>query len=155
MNLNLLRNRPKNGLITLFAIAALSWMPAGYARDEVQSFPLDQALNSADAKSKLGDSIKFAFGTTSIGKVTKNHGEFRANKKTNAFGKSDAKACNWAFLSAMISLKDRAVNSGGNAVINIRSNYKNNTTSSESTFQCGAGNILAGVALIGDIVTVN
>lgn len=155
MNSNLLSNRTKNTIVTLCAIAALSWVPAGYTRDQVQAFPLDKVLSSSDATAKLGDSIKFAFGSTSIGKVSKNYGEFRTNKKTNAFGKSDEKACNWAFLSAMISLRDRAVTEGGNAVINIRSNYKNNTTSSESTFQCGAGNVVAGVALIGDVVTIN
>ena len=41
---------------------------------------------------------------------------------------------------------------GGNAVINIKSNYKNNTTESDTTFKCGAGNIMAGVALIGTVV---
>jgi uncharacterized protein YbjQ (UPF0145 family) len=155
MNSNLLARRTKNRIATLCAIAALCWVPAGLARDQVQDFPLNKALSSSDAKAKLGDSIKFAFGSASIGTVAKNHGEFRTNKKTNAFGKSDEKACNWAFLSAMITLKDRAVTEGGNAVINIRSNYKNNPTSSETTFQCGAGNVVAGVALIGDVVTIN
>lgn len=72
----------------------------------------------------------------------------------NAFNKTDEKACNWAFLSAMIALKDRAVREGGNAVINIKSNYKNNLTSSEKTFQCGAGALMAGVALTGEVVTL-
>ena len=99
--------------------------------------------------------MKFAFGKTLIGNVAKNHGEFRTNKKTNAFGKSDERACNWAFLSAMITLRNRAIAEGGNAVINIRSNYKNNVSSSETTYQCGAGNVIAGVALIGDVVTLD
>lgn len=135
-------------------IGMVYWAPPGLARDDVQAFPLDAAMNSADAKAKLGTDIRFAFGNTSLGPVAKNHGEFRTNKKTNAFGKSDERACNWAFLSAMISLRDRARTEGGNAVVNIRSNYKNNTTSSETTFQCGAGNVVAGVALIGDVVTL-
>ena len=111
-------------------------------------------MNSADFKAKLDKNVRFAFGETSLGSVARNHGEFRTNKKTNAFGKSDEKACNWAFLSAIVSLRDRALAEGGNAVINIRSNYKNNTTSSETEYQCGAGNVVAGVALIGDVVTL-
>ena len=145
----------KFGFLFLATVGVATWVPASYARDDVQSFSVEEVLNSADGKAKLGDAIKYAFGTTSLGTVAKNFGEFRTNKKTNAFGKSDEKACKWAFLSAMISLRDRAVTEGGNAVINIRSNYKNNTTSSETTFECGAGGILAGVALIGDVVTID
>ena len=141
--------------LLLATVGVVSWVPASYARDTVQSFSVEEVLNSADGKAKLGDSIKYAFGMTSLGPVAKNFGEFRTNKKTNAFAKSDEKACKWAFLSAMISLRDRAVTEGGNAVINIRSNYKSNTTSSETTFQCGAGGVIAGVALIGEVVTID
>ncbi|MBF4217373.1 excinuclease, partial [Vibrio anguillarum] len=52
----------------------------------------------------------------------------------------------------MIALKDRAIKEGGNAVVNIKSNYKNNLTSSNDTFQCGAGAVMAGVALSGEVV---
>lgn len=141
-------------LLSLIVIASTAYIPLGHARNAVQDFSVADVLNSSDGKAKLGSNVKFAFGEQSIGSVAKNHGEYRTNKKTNAFGKSDVKACNWAFLSALIALKDRAVKEGGNAVINIRSNYKNNTTSSKTTYQCGAGNVLAGVALIGDVVTL-
>jgi uncharacterized protein YbjQ (UPF0145 family) len=55
-------------------------------------------------------------------------------------------------LSALIQLQERARREGGNAVINIKSYYKKQTFSSESQFECHAGNIMAGVALKGDIV---
>jgi uncharacterized protein YbjQ (UPF0145 family) len=150
-----MKNHGSKGIFVLILMSAVFVASPTFARDDIGAYPLSTALNSADAKAKLGNSIKFAFGSTSVGAVKKNHGEFRSNKKTNAFGKSDEAACNRAFLSAMISLRDRAVLEGGNAVINIRSNYKNNTTSSNDSFQCGAGGIMAGVALIGDVVTVN
>jgi hypothetical protein len=54
----------------------------------------------------------------------------------------------------MISLRDRARREGGNAVINIKSNYKNNLTSSDDAFQCGAGELTAGVALIGTVAKI-
>ncbi len=66
--------------------------------------------------------------------------------------KSDEKACNWAFLSAMIALRDRALNEGGNAVVNIKSNYKQNEMSSNTEFECHAGAIMSGVALKGTVV---
>lgn len=87
-------------------------------------------------------------------KVLKDFGEFRTSKKTNAFMKSDAEACQWVFASALIALRDRAIKEGGNAVINIKSNYGDNMTSSNETFQCGAGAIMAGVALVGTVVKI-
>lgn len=155
MNIKEVEKWMKTCFVSFVVVSTIMWAPGSYARNTLQSHSVEEVLGSADGKAKLGDSIKFAFGETSIGSVAKNHGEFRTNKKTNAFGKSDEKACKWAFLSAMITLRDRAVAEGGNAVINIRSNYKNNVTSSETTFQCGAGAIMAGVALVGDVVTLD
>ncbi|MCK5205111.1 MAG: excinuclease ABC subunit A, partial [Desulfobacterales bacterium] len=61
-------------------------------------------------------------------------------------------ACEWVFLSALLKLQERARNQGANAVINIKSNYKNNEVVSDTEYQCGAGTIFAGVALKGRIV---
>ncbi len=125
-----------------------------FARDTLQAVSIEDALATEKAKQALGENVAFFFGEQSPGTVVKEFGEIRTNKKTNAFGKSDTAACQWAFLSAMIALKDRALQDGGNAVINIKSNYKNNLTSSETTFQCGAGGIMAGVALVGTVATI-
>jgi uncharacterized protein YbjQ (UPF0145 family) len=75
-----------------------------------------------------------------------------SNKKTNAFNKTDKRACEWAFLSAMLSLQQRALSEGGNAVVNIRSFYKRHEVSSATEFECGAGAIMAGVTFKGDVV---
>jgi uncharacterized protein YbjQ (UPF0145 family) len=86
--------------------------------------------------------------------VAQSYGEFATNKKTNAFGKSDLQACQHVFLSAVIELQERARKEGGNAVINIKSNYRNELTESATEFTCGAGAVIAGVALVGDVVTL-
>lgn len=124
------------------------------ARDDVGNYSITSAMNTEAAKSALGDTIRFYFGDQSYGAIAADFGEFGTNKKTNAFNKSDQEACEWVFLSAMIALRDRAVREGGNAVVDIKSNYKSNLTSSTETFQCGAGNVLAGVALTGRVVTL-
>jgi hypothetical protein len=41
------------------------------------------------------------------------------------------------------------------AVVNIESNYKNRQFSNETEFECGAGAIMAGVALKGTLVKFN
>ena len=136
----------------LAILIGLLVVPSAFARDDVGDYSIKDALILERAKAALGTDIQFYFGAQSHGEPDKVFGEFGTNKKTNAFGKSDIEACQWVFLSAMVALRDRAVREGGNAVVNIRSNYKNNTTSSTETFQCGAGNVMAGVALIGTVV---
>ncbi len=143
-----------NKLQTLIGVLFVFTFCAGtaMARNDILDFPIEEALSQEQAKESLGNEVRFYFGDQAHAKPLKSWGVFSSNKKTNAFLKSDDESCNWAFISAMISLRDRALKEGGNAVVNIKSNYKGKTTSSETTFQCGAGNIVAGVALKGKVV---
>ena len=52
----------------------------------------------------------------------------------------------------MVSLQKRALAEGGNAVVNIRSFYKKREFTSAIEFECGAGAMVAGVTLVGDVV---
>jgi len=140
--------------VVLFLVGSLLFSMSAMARDTIGDYSVEEAMILESFKEKLGSDIKFYFGTQKHGKATKTFGEFSTSKKTNAFGKSDRQACEWAFLSAMLSLRDRAVREGGNAVVNIKSNYRNNETISNDTFQCGAGAFVAGVALKGTVVKI-
>ena len=122
------------------------------ARDDRIMFSISDALSLEDAKSRLDQGISFYFGDQRHPKVLKKFGEFMSNKKTNAFNKSDKQACEWNFLSAMLSFQDRAKRMGGNAVVNIRSYYKKHEVSSQTEFECGAGTFVAGVTFLGDVV---
>jgi len=122
------------------------------ARNDVQEFSIADALASAEAKSILGDNIQFYFGDQPYGEVAKVFSEYSTNRKTNGVNKSDKEACEWVFLSAMKALREKAESLGANAVVNIRSNYKNNLTSSSTTFTCGSGALMSGVALKGEVV---
>ncbi|MEO8409416.1 MAG: hypothetical protein ABI478_02510 [Propionivibrio sp.] len=122
------------------------------ARDDQNMQPLDDALNTSAAKDKLDPSIRLYFGDQRHPKVTRKLGEWQVNKKTNAFNKSDKEACEWVFLSAVLVLQERARKEGGNAVIDIKSNYKNSERSSETEYMCGSGAVISGVALKGTVV---
>lgn len=136
--------------VTLIALLTLSASTA-MARDTRHQFPVENVI--ANNSDRL-DGVDFYFGTDNHPAVASTHGEYQSNKKTNAFGKSDQEACEWAFLSALVSLHQRALNEGGNAVINIRSYYKKNNFDSETEFECGAGAIMAGVTLKGTVATI-
>jgi hypothetical protein len=138
----------------LLVIACSVALPVA-ARDEQKLYPIGPALKSSAAQGKLDPGIRLFFGRQRHPNVAKDFGEWPTNKKTNAFARSDLQACEWVFLSAVIALQERARKEGGNAVVNIVSNYRNIVTSSESDYVCGAGGLIAGVALKGRVVTLS
>ncbi|TCS35545.1 hypothetical protein EDC30_11013 [Paucimonas lemoignei] len=134
--------------------AALAAVGNVHARDTKHLLPIETAMAVADSKDKLEGNVKFYFGNQKSPKVLAKLGSDSTSKKTNAFGKSDETACNWAFLSALVQLEKRAIQLGANAVVNVVSNYQHNVYSSPTEFECHAGGIMAGVALKGDFVKI-
>jgi hypothetical protein len=134
------------------AILTLTFSSAALSRDTKHLLLLDEAMNTPDAQQKLDGSIKFYFADEGHPQVTQRVPGVVTNKKTNAFMKSDEEACSWAFLSAMISLQERAQREGADAVVNITSYYKRQEMASREQYECHAGGIMAGVALKGDVV---
>ncbi len=122
------------------------------ARNDVVEYTIAEALAIGKHKGVEIADVKMYFGDQAQPKILKNFGEFATNKKTNAIGKSDKFACQWVFLSALKQLALRTRLLGANTIVNIRSNYKHRIYSDKKHFQCGIGNIVAGVALKGEIV---
>ncbi|MCL2310766.1 MAG: excinuclease ATPase subunit [Proteobacteria bacterium] len=146
----------KATVFTAFFVS-LSLCAAGVqARDDKHLLPIKDALElgkKQEGKWHLDEDIAFYFGDQSHPAVdaTLVKGVI-TNKKTNAANKSDEEACNFAMLSALIQLQERARSEGGNAVINIESYFKKISFKSKDQFECHAGAIMAGVALRGDVV---
>jgi len=138
--------------LALAAAAVIGMAPIADARETIHRFPIEAALNKLKASGQLGEGVKLYFGTQKFPKPKAQLGLARTNKKTNFFKKSDQEACDWAFASSMMALVAYAQKVGGNAIVNIRSNYKSQQFSSETEYTCGAGNITGGTAFIGDVV---
>jgi len=136
----------------LLVVLILSVSFPAFARNTQYMLRYRDAVGTSEAKEKLGSDIQFFFGEQKYPAVEREIGTWVANKKTNAANKSDERACQWAFLSAMLSLKQRAIREGGDAVVKIHSYYKKNTNTSATEFECGAGTFVAGVALRGTVV---
>lgn len=124
------------------------------ARDDKLTFSIHGALDRAEAKQKLDPGVHLFFGAKWHPAAVEDKGIFKTNKKTRAFGRSDQDACEWAFLSAILQLQERAKQVGANAVVEIESVYKNTPFISEKEFQCGAGSMMTGVSLNGRMVKV-
>ncbi len=138
--------------LLFFPLLALFLVGTASARDTHHMFSIDEAMNTVDAKGKLDPSIKLYFGNQKHPRIEKELGKWGTNKKTNAFGKEDKVACEWAFLSALLELQERAKKEGGDAVVAIRSNYRGQEKVSDTEYECGAGAIMAGVAFKGTVV---
>jgi hypothetical protein len=138
------------GAMIVAACAGIS-CPAS-ARDDVYMLNLNEAM--ASAQSKLDGSVKFYFGSQAHPGIVRNFGDYVANQKSNAFGKSDVNVCNWVFESALLELQERAQRLGANAVVDIHSYYKKEDMPIDTEIPCHKGFMIAGLALKGKFAKV-
>lgn len=143
----------KKILSAVMIFGAISAAPA-HAEDNKVMMPIDAAMADNNAQGRLGTTVKFYFGNQPTPRILQKLGSDTTSQKTNAFGKSNSKACNWVFLSDMLALQKRAQELGANAVINIVSNYGNIENSSPTEFECHVGAIMAGAAFKADFAKV-
>jgi len=144
--------KPLKHTIGLGLIAALLSSPV-LAADRTVYLPLEEAVAAAKAAGKIDGSVRFYLaGSGPKGQILQR--DSVTNKKTNAFGKSDAVACQYVAQSAIIALHNAAKQAGANAVTNIVSFYKRNEYKDATNYECHAGAVIAGVALKGDLTKV-
>jgi len=133
-------------------ILALGASPA-LARDDRLMFPVADGMEKGKStKDRIDPDIRVYFGKQKTPAIDRKMGEFTANRKTNATNKTDKEACEISFVSAVVSLQQRARREGGDAVVNVHSVYKNEMRESDTEYLCGAGTFAAGVALRGTVV---
>lgn len=137
----------------IIILATLMISSLASAREDRIKLNIAEAFDKLSIQSQL-EGVQMFFGDQTYPSSIREMSVIRTNRKTNAFGKSDKQACEWVFLSALLALKDSAISQGGNAVINIKSNYDNREFISSDEFQCGVGRIIAGVALIGQVASL-
>ena len=135
--------------LLLFFVAA----QAAHARDDKYRLPIQAALESTEARAKPDGSVKFFFGKEAAPQVVSKLGQVTPHGKVKTRPSDDVKACNAAFLAALVDFEKRAKKVGANAVINIISFYKDVEMSSPTEFECHAG-AAAHAILRGDLVKI-
>lgn len=138
-------------LLILAALLAVQ-MQIASAKDAFVDLPVEGAAKAADASAR--SDVPYFMAGQEHPAVAKTLGEFTSNRSTNGTFKSNEASCSRAFLSAVISLQDRAKAEGGNAVIDIKSITKHNDLVSATQFRCAAGTFAVNVALTGTIATL-
>ena len=139
--------------LTLVLMVSLIAPRLTLARNDKYLLPIKAALESTEAGEKPDGSVRFVFdkqaatpGMTKLATVTP-HG------KANTRRTNDVKACNAAFLAALVEFQKHARKTGANAVVNIVSYYKNVEMASSTEFECHAG-AAAHAILRGDLVKI-
>jgi len=127
-------------------LTSLVIFSSGCASEGMKRLSIQDALQHKGTKRTIDPNISLSFGD-------QGHSgrEWTANKKTNGLNKSAKEACKVAFLSAVISLQDRAKKEGKTSVVDIYSYYKRKKFSSSTEYECEDGRIMNGVALRGKV----
>ena len=141
-------------LLLLFASLLLSSVESNSAIARNTRYELKIADVKTDPRYKenVPDDVAFYFSNQPHPAVETSLGEYVTNKKGNSAGRPDEEACRWTMMSALKQLRDRAIDEGGDAVINIVSYYRKEVFASDTLFECHAGAFVAGVALKGTVV---
>lgn len=116
--------------------------------------PLADVVKLGLEQGKLDGSVSFHLSGASTPAISERLGDDVSNKKTNGVGKDDATACNWAALSALMAFEAKAKQKGANAVVDLHSFNKKQSTRDPVNFECRAGNVMAGVTFKGTYARV-
>lgn len=140
-------------LLAIAIPALLAATPAA-ADDAVTTHAIANVLQRTDFSSG-GEGVRFYFGDAPHPAASRHiERDATTSVRTRKLGRSTEEACQWVMMSALIQLRQHALDVGGNAVVNIRSNWRNNEWSSATEYQCASGFLMAGVALKGDVVSL-
>lgn len=133
--------------MALGAVFALAIVATVEARNDKHLLSINDAMQSAN----LDGSVRFFFTKQKTPAVAKGLGSASVHGKVSTRPERDEESCKAAFREALAALQKRANKAGADAVVNIVSYYRKETTSSASEFQCNAG-AAAHVMLRGEMV---
>jgi len=117
-----------------------------FARNTFHDLSVSAATKSVTGKEKLLN-VPFYMAKQKHPAIKKDLGVFKSNKRTNALNKSDEQACRITFLSAIISLQQRAQRMGADGIVDIKSITKHKKLVSASKYRCAAGDLIANIVI--------
>lgn len=146
--------------VSMFAVAiaavAMIATPASAQRHRANDTPANFSIETAQAQPDWESSlqgVRIYFGNQPHGAVAQRlERDATTSQRASSRHKTPDESCGRALLNALVSLRDHALAQGGNAVINVRSNWNHVEFSSRTEYQCVRGRMMSGVALKGDIV---
>ena len=141
-----------NRALTLLA-ALLALVPAAaHAKDEQRLFDIAFVLASPEGRERFDDTIRFYWSGQTAPTALQTFKIHISERKTFSPTRTEQEACDQSFLEALAALRDAARAAGANAVVEIKSLYKNREFRSTTQYECRLGYFAAGVTLEGTLV---
>jgi uncharacterized protein YbjQ (UPF0145 family) len=137
-----------------WVLVAVFLVTGATAADVKHKFSIQQALELEQVKRKLAGNVAFYWGKQPYPAPLATFGTYKASRRVGKDQMDISTACALAMAEAVVSLRDEAERQGGNSVVGIVSNLKDEMESSESEYSCMVGRMLVNVALKGTAVTL-
>ena len=137
--------------LTLLA-ALLAFAPTAHAKDEQRLFDVAFVLASPEGRERFDDTIRFFWSGQTAPTPLQTFKIQTSERKTFSPTRTEQEACDQSFLEALAALRDAARAAGANAVVEIKSLYKNREFRSATQYECRLGYFAAGVTLEGTLV---
>ena len=139
-------------LVTVLFGSILALAPvSAHARNTEHFYPVEEARTSELGEARLLD-VPFYMKGQKHPKVKQTLSEVNTDRSTRGAFRSDNSSCQVAFLSALIVLQQRALEKGGDAIVDIVSTTRGKKTESATEYRCIAGAMIVHVGLRGKIV---
>lgn len=135
-------------------LVAVFLVTGATAADVKHKFSIQQAIQLEPVKRKLAGNVAFYWGKQPYPTPLATFGTYKASRRIGKDQMDISTACALAMAEALVSLRDEAERQGGNGVVGIVSNLKDEMESSESEYTCMAGRMLVNVAIKGTAVTL-
>ncbi|RZT38605.1 heavy metal-binding domain-containing protein [Cupriavidus agavae] len=147
--------------LAVAATTAILGSGAASAADKLLNMPIEDALKSPVAASRIDPNIRLSWGFNRIDGA-QDPVSFKSIKRVRRPTSqvqgtpvpTEAEQCQAMFVEALQELQQKASATGANAVMEIRSNWKDDETSSDKTYVCARGAAYIGVALKGTLAKV-
>ena len=136
----------------LIAVVLALLPVAAHAKDEQRLFDLASVMGSAEARERFDDTIRFYWSGQAAPAPLQTFKIHTSERKTFSPTRTEREACDQSFVEALAALRDAARAAGANAVVEIKSLYKNREFRSPTEYECRLGYFAAGVTLEGTLV---
>jgi hypothetical protein len=143
---------PTTRLLTLAALLACALPAVAQARDEQRLYDLAAALATPQGRDRFDDTIQFFWAEQDTPESERAFSIHTAERKTFLPTRTEQEACDQSFIEALASLRDAARKAGANAVVGIKSLYKNREFRSATQYECRLSYFSASVTLEGRLV---
>ena len=138
--------------VTSLVLALALCAPAAHARDEQRLNDVAAALGTPEGRDRFDDTIQFFWADQETPAAEQSFSIHTAERKTFLPTRTEQEACDQSFIEALASLRDAARKIGANAVVGIKSLYKNREFRSATQYECRLSYFSASVTLEGRLV---